>query len=389
MTDKSSSVIIETLDAKKLKIGVMTLNAEKTLNSLNLEMVRIISAQLKTWASDDSISVVILKGAGKKAFCAGGDVQQLYQSAIQTPGGPCDYAESFFLEEYRLNYQIHRYQKPVICLGSGIVMGGGLGLMAGASHRVASDTTRISMPEITIGLFPDVGGTWFLNKMPRGLGIFFALSGASINANDALYTGLADVVVPAKQQEDLIPKLLEQSWSHSIDENHTLATSVLNALAMSTHTLNQEFPSEVQAHLNFLENACQQTSLGEIKAALLAPPAQDQDSKWITRALSTMESGSPLSSLIIFEQLKRYRYASLELVFESELSLATNCVRHPEFAEGVRALLIDKDNNPQWKYAHFSEIPSSLFDQFFAAPWPVNPFTESLNERSQETVECS
>jgi len=389
MTENTSSVIIETLDAKKQKIGVITLNAEKTLNSLNLAMVRVISSQLKAWASDDSISTVVLKGAGKKAFCAGGDVQQLYQSAIQTPGGPCDYAESFFLEEYRLNYQIHRYQKPIVCIGSGIVMGGGLGLMAGASHRVASDTTRIAMPEITIGLFPDVGGTWFLNKMPRGLGIFFALTGASINANDALYTGLADVVVSAKQQENLIPKLLEQSWSHSLDENHALATSTINDLAMNTKALNQEIPSEVQAHISFLESSCQQTSLGEIKAALLAPQAQNQDSKWITRALSTLESGSPLSSLIIFEQLKRYRYASLELVFESELSLATNCVRYPEFAEGVRALLIDKDNNPQWKYAHFSEIPSSLFDQFFAAPWPANPFSESLNERLPENAECS
>ena len=158
-------ILFEELPARAGKVGRVTLNAASTLNSLTLEMVDLLQAQLDAWREDDHIAAIFIDGAGEKAFCAGGDVQALHESAVATPGGPCDYAENFFAREYRMNYDLHTYSKPIICWGHGIVMGGGLGVMAGCSHRIVTEKTRIAMPEVTIALFPDVGGSWFLTQL--------------------------------------------------------------------------------------------------------------------------------------------------------------------------------------------------------------------------------
>ena len=380
MTKKQSnksSVLIRELDAKQGKIGRITLDSPKTLNSLTLEMVREIRQVLDTWHQDESVSAILLDASGEKAFCAGGDVQKLYESATSQLGGPCEYAETFFCEEYQLNYLIHSYRKPIICIGRGIVMGGGLGLMAGASHRVATETTRIAMPEITIGLFPDVGGTWFLNRMPYGLGNFFALTGASINALDAKFTRLANISIANDNLSELEASLQAESWSESEKENHETCDRVLQGFACSDSLLEEYSPSELKALSSKLSTASQQNCLGEVIQEL---DAIDSDSKWFHKALSSLKHGSPLSSLLIFEQLKRYRFADLKRIFESELVLATNIVRYPEFAEGVRALLIEKDNEPKWQHAHFSAVPSGLLESFFVPPWNENPLHSALLE---------
>ena len=149
-------------------IGHMTLNVPATLNSLTLTMVDQIQSTLEQWRDRSDIAVILIDGSGDKAFCAGGDVQALRDSCLASPGGPCDYAETFFTREYRMNFTLHTYPKPIICWGSGIVMGGGLGILAGCHIRIVTETTRIAMPEVTIALFPDVGGSWFLNRMPGG-----------------------------------------------------------------------------------------------------------------------------------------------------------------------------------------------------------------------------
>lgn len=369
-SSNDKAVLTQELDAREGRIGIITLNAPKTLNSLTLEMVETITTQLTAWQADKDIALVIIKGTGDKAFCAGGDVQQLYHSAVSQPGGPCDYAEAFFLHEYALDYLIHRYTKPVICLAHGIVMGGGLGLMAGARFRVATETTRIAMPEITIGLFPDVGGTWFLNKMPRGLGTFFALTGAHLNAADAQYTELATHVLPQECLTELPDILLSQSYQPEPENNAQLINEVLTQLAFQNKALQRRVGSEIHPVLHDLEQACQRTSLGEMRAAFAHLADQ---SPWLKKAVETMQAGSPMSALIIYEQLKRHRYSSLRKVFLSEYQLATNVVRYPEFTEGVRALLIDKDKQPQWRYPHFSAVPASLLESFFSAPWETNP----------------
>ncbi len=368
-------VLITTLEANNGRVGVLELNSEKTLNSLTLDMVRTIHRQLVAWQQDDDIALVVLSGEGEKAFCAGGDVQQLYRSAIEKPGGPCTYGESFFLEEYCLNYLIHSYSKPLLCLGHGVVMGGGLGLMAGASHRVVTEKTRIAMPEITIGLFPDVGGTWFLSKMPRALGVFFALTGASINASDALFTHLADYVVSHQNRAQVLEAIIQQEWTHNTNENNARLSALLSELSLTPLELQQAADSELGPCMPMLETACQQTCLGEVMSALRKI---DNKTKWLEKAISTMDAGSPLSSLIIYEQLRRHRYADLQRVFISEYQLATNVIRYPEFAEGVRALLIDKDKSPKWQFDHFSAVPASLLEHFFSAPWETNPIIEKL-----------
>lgn len=366
----SESVLAEVVVAASGKIGLLTLNSEKTLNSLSLDMVRALTQHLKDWAGDEKIALVVLQGSGHKAFCAGGDVQQLYHSATSAPGGPCEYAEDFFREEYQLNYLIHRYSKPIVCIGHGIVMGGGLGLMAGASHRVVTETSRIAMPEITIGLFPDVGGTYFLNRMPRGLGKFFALTGAPLNARDALYVGLANYALQSSDVDELINQLVGHQWKTNYEDNCSELDLLLKALHQTDSALEHYMHSEIRNHLSDLETICQQTSLGEMIHAIETSPAEG---RWFDKAKQSLAHGSPLSSLIIYEQLKRFNSSRLEKVFEQELLLATNIIRGTEFAEGVRALLIDKDNAPNWKFKHFSAVPSSTLEHYFSAPWPENP----------------
>jgi enoyl-CoA hydratase/carnithine racemase len=379
-TKDLDSIKVTEESAKSGQIGRILLNSEKTLNSLTLEMVDVLLAKLKAWKEDKSIALIVLEGAGEKAFCAGGDVQKLHESATQTPGGPCDYAEQFFLHEYQLNYLIHTYPKPIVCIGKGIVMGGGLGLMAGASHRIVSENTRIAMPEITIGLFPDVGGTYFLNKMPNALGIFFGLTGAPINASDALHTQLADAFIPTDKHAQFLDELLATAWSLENDANTTLLDNCIANHSAPLSVVHHEVPSHLLPHLHDIENACRQTSLGEIIAHL---KLLELESKWFSKALATLSEGSPVSMLVIYEQLKRFRYAELPAVFSAELILGTNLVRYPEFAEGVRALLIDKDRKPKWQYPHFSAIPASVLEHFFTAPWEINPISTALSEQAK------
>lgn len=376
----SAPVIATTIAAKKGNIGHLQLNMPKALNSLNLEMVQLLNQQLIEWQSNDDIACIVLSGSGEKAFCAGGDVQALYKSAIETPGGPCNYAEQFFLEEYELDHRIHTYPKPLICIGSGIVMGGGLGLMAGASHRIVTETTRIAMPEVSIGLFPDVGGTRFLNDMPYGLGIFYALTGASINANDALFLNLADYFFTNEQVLGLMDQLSTIHWVKDPTKNTERLNDKLKKLCLPCEQSQQHAPSDLANYLESITLASQEDGLGDIIHAL---NTIDHDSPWLTRALKGLSSGSPLSSLLIYEQLRRFRYATLEETFEAELILATNMVRNPEFAEGVRALLIDKDKKPKWQYKHFSHVTATLMDSFYETPFEENPLISRLKVASQ------
>ncbi|KZY38469.1 hypothetical protein A3752_08805 [Oleiphilus sp. HI0081] len=366
-TTASEEVLVEVLAAKNGSVGVLTLNSEKTLNALSLQMVRLLTQSLKDWASNDDIQAVILKGQGSKAFCAGGDVQALYRSAIAQQDGACIDAEQFFFEEYQLNYLIHTYYKPIICIGHGFVMGGGLGLLAGASHRVITDTTKLAMPEITIGLFPDVGGTQFLNQVPYNLGYFLALTGVAINAADTLFCRLADFAIELNDVEKLIHAISKLEFSEENDNNHLLVTEAIKALELTSKQLQS---SQIKLNLQVLEQACQHNSLCSITDAIVA---FDESNTFLNKSKQTLLAGSPLSLVAIYEQLKRHRYTDLQNAFTSELVLATNMIRHPDFAEGVRALLIDKDKTPKWEYAHYTHIPSSVIESLFSRPWDKNP----------------
>jgi enoyl-CoA hydratase/carnithine racemase len=361
-------VLFSELPAATGRVGRITLSVSATLNSLTLEMVDLLQERLEQWRDDDGVAVILIEGAGDKAFCAGGDIQALHQSAVETPGGPCDYAEQFFTREYRLNYTLHTYPKPIICWGHGIVMGGGLGVMAGCAHRVVTEKTRIAMPEVTIALFPDVGGSWFLNHMPGKTGQFLALTGASINAADAIYTGLADRFISSERKDSVIEQLQQVPWSTNCDDNHARVRHTLRPF--TEQSIGNCPGGQVEPHLGSINNLCDGDDIHEVIDNIIG---QQTDDPWLSRARDSLDHGSRLAALWIDRQLQETRHASLREVFQAEIQLVTNIVRHPEFAEGVRALLIDKDRNPKWLFTASRDVPTALLDDFFIAPWEHNP----------------
>ncbi len=350
------------------RIGHLTLSVEKTLNSLTREMVDILLGQLRSWRDDAGVVAVFIDAAGDKAFCAGGDVQALHASSTGTPGGPCEYAESFFEQEYRMNFLLHTYPKPVVCWGHGIVMGGGLGVMAACSHKVVTARTRIAMPEVTIALFPDVGGSWFLNRMPGASGLFLALTAASINGADALFTGIGDIFLGHEQRAEVVQGLQARQWGDAAETYSETVASVLESFQGSA--ADELLAGNVEAHLERIDALCDRANLPQTIAAILA--LGDEDT-WLARARDSLAGGSPLASAWIHRQLVESADYSLVEVFRSELRLATNIMRDPEFGEGVRALLIDKDRQPAWQYESLADIPASVLDKFFAEPWAENP----------------
>jgi enoyl-CoA hydratase/carnithine racemase len=327
--------------------------------------------KLESWREDDNIATIFIEGSGEKAFCAGGDVQALHESSVATPGGPCEYAETFFAREYRMNYALHTYAKPIVCWGHGIVMGGGLGIMAACSHRVVTEKTRIAMPEVTIGLFPDVGGSWFLNHMPGKTGQFLALTGASINAADAIYTGIADRFISSERKASVLEQLQQQSWAADADKNHALVRATLRPF--SEQSIGNSPGGQVEPHLATINTLCDGDDIHQVIDNITA---QQTDDPWLSRARDSLAHGSSLAALWIDRQLQETRHFSLRQVFQSEIQLATNIVRYPEFAEGVRALLIDKDKNPGWEFSNSRAVPTDLLNSFFEAPWADSPLAD-------------
>ena len=352
-------------------IGHIRLNKPKALNAIDLSMVRRIDAQLVEWQSNDDIVCVLLDAFGDKAFCAGGDVVSMYNAMRETPNQIPGFVEDFFNYEYQLDYRIHTYNKPIVVWGNGIVMGGGLGLFNGASHRVVTQTSRIAMPEITIGLYPDVGGSWFLNRMPGKAGLFLGLTGANINATDALFTGLADFFVGVYSTDDCIDALKRQPWpaerhtKNSVREMHNIVSDVLRTFdSLSTELRPEGF---VEALMPAIDSACDSSDVAEVMANIGALPSDDN--KWLSKAQKSLAHGSPLTARIVMEQMSRGSAMTLADCFRMELTLSCRCSEFGEFQEGVRALLIDKDMQPQWRFATANDVDQETLDWFFTPPW--------------------
>ncbi|MDM7861025.1 enoyl-CoA hydratase/isomerase family protein [Alteromonas sp. ASW11-36] len=351
-------------------IGHIRLNKPAALNAIDLSMVRRIDAQLLEWEGNEDIVCIVLDGIGDKAFCAGGDVVSMYNAMRQEPGKTPQFLQDFFNLEYQLDYRIHTYDKPIIVVGNGIVMGGGLGLFNGASHRVVTATSRIAMPEITIGLYPDVGGSWFLQKMRDNLGLFLGLTGASMNAVDALYVELADYYLGVYTSEDLIDALKRQPWPserstiNAVREMH----QVVNIVLKTFDGLSKDRPSaQIEPAVNIIAQACNATDVETVANNILA--LDSTDNKWLARAQKGLANGSPITAHIVFEQMRRAQSLSLADCFRMELDLSCRCGEFGEFAEGVRALLIDKDMQPQWRFNSISAVPQETIEWFFTSPW--------------------
>jgi enoyl-CoA hydratase/carnithine racemase len=366
-----------------MRVAIATLNAPQTLNGLTLEMARRLDERLAAWAGDARIAVVVLQGAGDKAFCAGGDLHGLYRSMQESPRGDAwanHYARQFFEVEYRLDYRIHTYPKPVLCWGHGFVMGGGIGLMMGASHRVVSEASRLAMPEITIGLFPDVGGSWLLNHMPGSTGVFLALTGAQVNTSDAFFAGLADFRLRQQDWPRLLDALLVQPWAGSTgvigghEKGRAFAPRSINdgLLRQALHAMEPADvlePGPLRQHAFQINNLCGGTRLEEIYDGIAA--LADHQDPWLSKAARTMLAGSPGTARLAFTLLQRMRQRSLEDVFRAEYVAALHAAAHGDFAEGIRALLIDKDRNPRWNPATLEAASQQWVQKFFEDPWPA------------------
>ena len=360
----SDVVLFETRSTKDGHVvGIATLNSEKSLNSLSVEMVDLLTPKLKEWQQDDKVVCVLLKAAGEKAFCAGGDIRRLYDTMIECGAEKQnDYAEAFFENEYRLDYLIHTYTKPLIVWGHGIVMGGGIGLMSGASHRVVTEKSRLAMPEINIGLYPDVGSTWFLNHATGRTGLFLGLTGANINAADALFIGLADRFVAHENQDSVVNSLCDADWK---DQSHD-AAGIVSKVLREYEDLSALPESAVRSHYDLIQAVTDGDNLAEIADNI---DAIELEYKWLQKAKAGLKNGCPTTAHLVYQQLKRGKKMSLEAVFQMELIMSLQCSRHPDFPEGVRALLVDKDGAPKWQYRSVAEVPDEWVEQHFTAPW--------------------
>ncbi|MDR6539398.1 enoyl-CoA hydratase/isomerase family protein [Variovorax soli] len=331
------------------RFGVATLNAPASLNALSVEMVRLLTPKLRGWAHDPSVAGVLLQAAGEKAFCAGGDLRQLYQTLRECGPERNRYAERFFAEEYELDYLIHTFPKPILCWGHGIVMGGGIGLMAGASHRVVTAQSRLAMPEISIGLYPDVGGSWFLRRMPGRVGLFLALTGANLNAADAIFCGLADLLVPHERKPQVLDAIAEGRWTGEAKADRAALSRIL-AQAGEDAALPS---SKVREHFDTINALMAGDDLHDIAQRLRALQSEDP---WLQAAAKTFATGAPSSAALSFELWQRVHRMSLAEVFRLEYWASLGCCAHEDFAEGIRALLIEKDRNPRWSPATLEEI---------------------------------
>ncbi len=335
-------------------IGIMTLNTPKSLNSLSVEMCQLLSYQLEQWQDDDQVVAILLKGAGDKAFCAGGDIRKLYDSMSEAAPLPNPYATEFFGHEYRLYRQMHFYTKPLILWGDGIIMGGGMGLMAGCSHRLVTERTRFAMPEITIGLFPDASGSWFLQRMPAKMGLFLGLTGAQCNGKDALLSNLAEYAVASSDYDAIVQRLTQSNWQAAVDKNHSDTAYSITSHALASQPRADLPDSKLALYWQPIQQLMTSGGLADIDDIMRDDEALNQldadfaQDSWTQRAISTYRQGCAVTAALTYALFHKAADLSLEQVLYLETNVAVHCAANPDFKEGVRALLIDKDRNPQW-----------------------------------------
>ena len=344
------------------RIGIASLDAEKSLNALSLPMILGLGERLEAWAKDPNIVCVLLRGNGPKAFCAGGEVRSLAQACLEQPGEVPALAAQFFAAEYRLDYRLHTYPKPVICWGHGYVLGGGMGLLQSASVRIVTPGSRLAMPEISIGLYPDVGASSFLSRLPGKLGLFLGLTGAHINGRDAVDLGLADRFLRDDQQDELLEGLLQLNWQ---EQSAMQLNSLLKALAREA--------VDQQPEAQWLPRRAQideWLDVGDVRCAWRALSLLgDHADPLLNRAGQTLSEGCPLTAHLVWEQFQRARHLSLAELFQMEYTMTLNCCRHPEFSEGVRARLIDKDQKPRWHWPDINTVPEAVVQAHFHKAW--------------------
>ena len=373
--DADAPVVLAELPAAGgRRIGVATLNVERTLNSLSLPMIEILRPALAGWAADAQIAMVWLQGAGDRAFAAGGDVQALYAAMTRNHAAGAavdDYPARFFEAEYRLDHLLHCFPKPVLAWGHGVVMGGGLGVYLAASHRVVTERSRVAMPEVTIGLFPDAGATWLLRAIEPAFARWLALTGSQMNAADACAIGLGQYHIPHAAQEAVFGALQATPWSGMDDVNRGLLHDALvaNVVAVDNGT------SQLLDHQPALRRALSEP-LADADAALVALATLLPGDDYLRRGVGAAQRGCPTSLGIIVEQLRRASALDLPGCLRMELTAAVHCAAQPDFAEGVRALIVAKDNAPRWWTDPDAAARATHVAAHFVPPWTAHPLAD-------------
>jgi enoyl-CoA hydratase/carnithine racemase len=347
------------------------LNSPSTLNSLSLDMVRELTRALQAWAIREDVVAVVITGAGDRAFCAGGDIQALYRAIRANQAADRvvdDYPFRFFEEEYRLDYSIHTYPKPVITLGHGIVMGGGFGILSASRYRVLTATTRLALPEITIGLFPDAGASWTLRSLPTHWAAFLGLTGSHVNVADGVALNLG-THVDAAAGVGFVERLVNLPWQAEAN------------LAM----LDVELASDVDMPASDLNAVPErEVDVDDLAGEAAAIESLAGRSPWVDRGIQNLVRGCPTTAGIVLEQLKRVPEMTLAETYRMELTIATHCARNRDFVEGVRALLIEKDNSPRWQYGDIANLPHEHVLSHFAEPWDSHPLNDLGDEVTSE-----
>ncbi len=359
-----SMEINEVLTEIRGQVGFITLNRPGALNALNLPMIRALTHCLLAWQDDRQVRAVAIRGSNKAgpfgAFCAGGDIRLFHQALLT--GNPV--VEDFFTEEYTLNHLIHRYPKPYIAFMDGIVMGGGMGISQGASLRLVTARSKLAMPETNIGLFPDVGGGYFLSRCPGFTGEWLALTGNALNAAEAVALGLADHCLDADK--------LPQAWDalgqiDPLDSPQLASWLALYKVAVSADPISAR---------GQIDHYFSKDSVAAIVQAL-----QANDSDWARQTATQLRQRSPLLLHVAFAQIRRARQMGLADDLRMERDLIRHCFfpqhlgrsgAQTDTAEGVRALAIDKDNAPKWLPARIEDITPAMVQGFFASPWPAH-----------------
>lgn len=379
VTIKEAAVLAEEITSHdgKYRIGIMTLNSAKTMNAVDLEMVNLIDDILARWQNDDGIVAMVMCGAGEKAFCAGGDIRQLYDSMNSKGGEHLEYADAFFHGEYSKNYRVHRFGKPLIAWGHGFVMGGGLGLFIGASHKVGTETLKLAWPEIRIGLFPDVAGSYYLSRLPFPLGHWMALSGSQMNAVDCKQAGLVNYCVPNNELSSLIEQLRHQPWQDNKAMNNQYVRELLTRFEEQHETEfptsnlsdNQEIIEKIFAPMSEQHFISLSDNTIALKGIATRINEVESDHAWFNQGRDNFNAGCPATAHLIMRQLQLGQNMTLKEVVKWELILALQSVRHPDFAEGIRAMVVDKDFQPKWQHSSIEDVPDEWVEELLTAPW--------------------
>lgn len=343
-----TEVLFEEVAGKGGNLGVITLNRPQVLNSLNHDMIVAMHAQLKKWASDVAIKAVVVKAAEGRAFCAGGDIRLAYERARTND----PLMAEFFRDEYQLNRYIFHYAKPYIALLDGITMGGGVGISIHGSHRVATEKLLFAMPETGIGFFPDVGGTYFLPRLPGKLGLYLGLTGARIKCDDAVALGLATHKVNPADLSGLITALAEKEFSADAKKS---VTEIINQFAL---------PCESSAYLEQQQEIDKHFSHATVEEILQS--LQHAQSPLCLDAPAVLAKKSPTSLKVTLRALAEGMREDFDTCMRQEFRLTCRFLREHDFPEGIRAVVIDKDQKPVWKPATLADVTNAEVEQYFS-----------------------